>query len=393
MDSSASKLRSFIKWIRKERSQNNSIVQKALETNLRRMYYLALVVIPMHIAYVVMFWITEPSSGKEAVWRTGIIVVHSIHLIVSLALAIIISRAKRQNHLSNKAVFIQYAFIVSLSAMAISLVTIDQHVTTNITPFLVLCLGLAVIFLLRPTSAFIIFSVVLTAYLLLIGIVQKEPAILLTNRVNGITFVVFGMYLSLILWNTTRKNLFQEEEIKRQQKELEEKNAELQRLAFFDTLTGLYNRRKWFEFAEEESRLICRYNIRSSVVLMDIDHFKKINDDYGHPIGDKILKEIADLLKKNLRAVNKLCRWGGEEFIFLLPNTSVEEARKVAEKLRTLIERAEFSIDGESIRVKASFGIASIKCEENPIDRAYERVDRALYMAKQGGRNIVVSET
>ena len=175
MDSSASKLRSFIKWIRKERSQNNSIVQKALETNLRRMYYLALVVIPMHIAYVVMFWITEPSSGKEAVWRTGIIVVHSIHLIVSLALAIIISRAKRQNHLSNKAVFIQYAFIVSLSAMAISLVTIDQHVTTNITPFLVLCLGLAVIFLLRPTSAFIIFSVVLTAYLLLIGIVQKEP--------------------------------------------------------------------------------------------------------------------------------------------------------------------------------------------------------------------------
>ncbi|MFZ2831505.1 MAG: GGDEF domain-containing protein [Mesotoga infera] len=357
------------------------------------MYYLALVVIPMHIAYVVMFWITEPSSGKEAVWRTGIIVVHSIHLIVSLALAIIISRAKRQNHLSNKAVFIQYAFIVSLSAMAISLVTIDQHVTTNITPFLVLCLGLAVIFLLRPTSAFIIFSVVLTAYLLLIGIVQKEPAILLTNRVNGITFIVFGMYLSLILWNTTRKNLFQEEEIKRQQKELEEKNAELQRLAFFDTLTGLYNRRKWFEFAEEESRLICRYNIRSSVVLMDIDHFKKINDDYGHPIGDKILKEIADLLKKNLRAVDKLCRWGGEEFIFLLPNTSVEEARKVAEKLRTLIERAEFSIDGESIRVKASFGIASIKCEENPIDRAYERVDRALYMAKQGGRNIVVSET
>jgi diguanylate cyclase (GGDEF)-like protein len=77
----------------------------------------------------------------------------------------------------------------------------------------------------------------------------------------------------------------------------------------------------------------------------------------------------------------------------LLPNTSVEEARKVAEKLRTMIERTEFSIDGESIRVKASFGIASIRCEENSLDRAYERVDRALYTAKQSGRNIVVSET
>jgi len=393
MDSSASRLRTFINWIRKQRSLNNTIVQKTLETNLRRMYYLALIVIPAHIAHVIMFWFTDPSSSEEAVWRTGIIVVHSIHLLVSIALAIIISITKKQKHLSTKAVFIQYAFIVSLSAMAISLVTIDQYVTTNITPFLVLCLGLAVIFLLRPLSTLIVFGFVLAAYLLLIGTVQKESAILLTNRVNGITFVVFGMYLSLILWNSTRKNLFQEEEIKRQQKELEEKNAELQRLAFLDTLTGLYNRRKWFEFAGEESRSICRYNTSSSVVLMDIDHFKKINDDYGHPIGDRLLKEIAVLLRENLRAVDKPCRWGGEEFIVLLPNTSVEEAKKVAEKLRTLIERTEFSIDGESIRVKASFGIASIRCEENPIDRAYERVDRALYMAKQGGRNIVVSES
>ncbi len=393
MDSSVSKLRTFINWIRKERSLNNSIVQKTLETNLRRIYYLALIGIPSHIAHVIMFWITDPSSSEEAVWRTGIIVVHSIHLLVSIAIAIIISIIRKQKHLSKKAVYIQYAFIVSLSAMAISLVTIDQYVTTNITPFLVLCLGLAVIFLLRPSSTLIVFGVVLTAYLLLIGTVQKEPAILLTNRVNGITFVVFGMYLSLILWNTTRKNLFQEEEIKRQQKELEEKNAELQRLAFLDTLTGLYNRRKWYEFAWEESRSICRYSTSSSVVLMDIDHFKKINDDYGHPIGDKLLKEIAGLLRKNLRAVDKPCRWGGEEFIVLLPNTSVEEARKVAEKLRTMIERTEFSIDGESIRVKASFGIASIRCEENSLDRAYERVDRALYMAKQSGRNIVVSET
>ena len=145
--------------------------------------------------------------------------------------------------------------------MAISLVTIDQYVTTNITPFLVLCLGLAVIFLLRPSSTLIVFGVVLTAYLLLIGTVQKEPAILLTNRVNGITFVVFGMYLRLFCG--TRKNLFQAGDQKTAER-TRRKNAELQRLAFLDTLTGLYNRRKWYEFAEEESLSICRYSTSSA---------------------------------------------------------------------------------------------------------------------------------
>jgi len=103
MDSSVSKLRTFINWIRKERSLNNSIVQKTLETNLRRIYYLALIGIPSHIAHVIMFWITDPSSSEEAVWRTGIIVVHSIHLLVSIAIAIIISIIRKQKHLSKKA--------------------------------------------------------------------------------------------------------------------------------------------------------------------------------------------------------------------------------------------------------------------------------------------------
>ena len=383
----------FRELLKRSYLTDNTVLDRALEINVRRMHYIALISIPLHLLFFLFFLTMTPDTEIELRWRSGIMTVHLIYIFVQLGFAIVVSILKRKMIPRKEAALAQYAMIASLAAMSILLVTIDQYVTTNITPFMVLCIGISIFFVLRPRVTFGVFVAIIAAYYLSIGIVQKEPNILLSNRVNGITFAAFGVCLSLILWNSNRKNLFQEREIERQRRELEEKNSELERLAYLDTLTGLYNRRKWLDMVDEEVELICRYNTKASIILMDLDNFKDVNDEYGHPTGDRLLERIADILKENLRVVDKSCRWGGEEFIILLPQIPLDKAIAVAEKLRVLLEETEFSLDDIHLKIKASFGVASLKCEDEAFDMAYGRADRALYKAKNDGRNLVVDET
>ena len=158
--------------------------------------------------------------------------------------------------------------------------------------------------------------------------------------------------------------------------------------ATHDALTGLYNRYAINHFFEQKIDEAKRYNKPLSIIFCDIDFFKKINDTYGHSIGDYVLKNIAIILKNHLRSSDISARWGGEEFIIFLPQTPGKEAAKTAEKLRQIIEDSLFS----SIEtVTCSFGVAELKNDENS-DAFLKRVDTLLYKAKEKGRNRVESE-
>lgn len=131
-----------------------------------------------------------------------------------------------------------------------------------------------------------------------------------------------------------------------------------------------------------------------SVLLLDIDHFKKFNDTYGHQVGDFVLTEFATILKDNVRKYDVVARYGGEEFVVILPETNTEEAMKVAEKLRSAIETADFDDNSETYNVRASFGVSSStpSTEDNfSKDTLIGQADQALYEAKEKGRNRVVA--
>ena len=170
---------------------------------------------------------------------------------------------------------------------------------------------------------------------------------------------------------------------------LENKNKEYETMASTDPLTGLYNRFKFSElYLSEYTVMIQRHN-DMSIILLDIDFFKSINDTYGHNIGDQVLIQISHALLRTLRSVDIVCRWGGEEFIVLLPTASLDNAVYLAEKLRVYIEGLEIDLVG---KLTASFGVSQVK-EGDEMKDVIDRADKALYLAKNSGKNCVKMET
>jgi diguanylate cyclase (GGDEF)-like protein len=170
-------------------------------------------------------------------------------------------------------------------------------------------------------------------------------------------------------------------------------HAEIKRKAITDGLTGLFNHRHFQEKFNKELNRFKRFPRPFSLLLIDIDYFKKINDTYGHPAGDAVLKGVARIIKKTLRDIDVPARYGGEEFATILVGADKQEAVRTAERLRTNIMTAEFDAEGNKISVTVSVGIATCpedaKVKEDIIDRA----DKALYHAKETGRNKVVAWT
>ena len=163
---------------------------------------------------------------------------------------------------------------------------------------------------------------------------------------------------------------------------------ELEAMAHEDKLTGLYNRHAFDMLLNETIKSAEREKTVSSIVLFDIDFFKKVNDKHGHLVGDEILIVVAKTIEESLRDVDVVCRWGGEEFLVLLKNTPPNEALKVAQTVRKLVERCEYKMARESVSVTVSAGVASY-CPYDTAQSMLSRADKALYDSKKAGRNTV----
>lgn len=156
--------------------------------------------------------------------------------------------------------------------------------------------------------------------------------------------------------------------------------------ALIDPLTGLPNRAAWTERLDMELARLQRYGGELLLAVLDIDHFKRINDDYGHLAGDKVLKIIAGELFKRLRKTDFIARFGGEEFVLLIPSTPMEGGLKLLDTLRSAIENCPFHFKGERVTISLSGGISAFGSAESS-EQVFERADQALYRAKRGGRN------
>lgn len=173
------------------------------------------------------------------------------------------------------------------------------------------------------------------------------------------------------------------------QKERAEESA--QKLAVTDPLTGTFNRRTFLELADKEISRAQRAGTALSLVMLDLDHFKRVNDEYGHPAGDEVLKRAVTILQASLRREDLLVRYGGEEFCILLPNVALDHATLMAERARDAIQHGSFQYKGRIIPITISLGVASMLDKGDTTAMLIARADEALYSAKRAGRNRVVA--
>ncbi|MBS2029478.1 MAG: GGDEF domain-containing protein [Deltaproteobacteria bacterium] len=166
-------------------------------------------------------------------------------------------------------------------------------------------------------------------------------------------------------------------------------NARLYRLSITDSLTKAYNRQYLYQRLPEEIDRARRYGDPFSLVLFDLDHFKALNDKHGHPAGDFVLKEVVRVAQATVREVDGLVRYGGEEFLVLLPKTALAGAVQTAERVRAAVQGLSLPWSDQKLKVTASFGVAQVR-ENEPDDELLRRADEALYAAKGSGRNRVI---
>ncbi|ABR48331.1 diguanylate cyclase with PAS/PAC sensor [Alkaliphilus metalliredigens QYMF] len=184
-----------------------------------------------------------------------------------------------------------------------------------------------------------------------------------------------------------------EEELTSLNEKLEEANRQLRILSAIDSLSGLYNHRHFFEELNKAFELYTRQKEEGSshgfsVILFDVDNFKVINDKHGHLMGDVVIRQIGEIMKRNTRSTDSCFRYGGDEFAILLPNTSIEDARRIAEKMRVAIKNTAIASEHSELKITVSLGVASC-CEAKSVKDLFRKSDEKLYCSKNTGKNMV----
>jgi len=177
------------------------------------------------------------------------------------------------------------------------------------------------------------------------------------------------------------------QQLSAQLEEIQKLQAELHEQILRDPLTGLYNRRYLDEALQHEIYRAAREKIPFSLIVMDIDHFKKINDTYGHPVGDLFLIQIGNLLKQHIRGMDTVCRFGGEEFLLMLPGADANDAFRRSEEIRLKCAAIRIAHEGQDLRVTISLGVASYPAHSDASEKLLIKADKAMYRSKQNGRN------
>jgi diguanylate cyclase len=267
-------------------------------------------------------------------------------------------------------------------------------------------LGFAIILLLLLSMyVFIPNRVMLTNLIALVGILAVVSSQLLQGETASAVLVT-TMFLSwpallgyaaairINLGSRRAYTLWQQSEQMNKRLEVEilhskELEAELQRQALTDPLTGLSNRRHYEMLFKREHERCRRHGSVMTLGMIDLDHFKRINDNYGHDVGDQVLKFVAEVMQRPLRHSDILGRFGGEEFILILPDTSLQQAESIAERMRQALED-DGLIQGDAlIKITATFGLTQVRPDDVDIQDSVRRADEALYQGKRSGRNKV----
>ena len=368
-----------------QRAIDREVTEDAVSATVQRILRTAPVMAGGMFLAVLGFWLQdEPAGAIETLWREWIIKTDSLVGLLSLGFwlfARIVTKKKASRQMQTVLVYAVVSFVI---AAGLIITLLDHLVMASITPFVLSAAIVGTFYYLPPTKGLVVFGfscLVFCVVFSLSGIVSET--VLSSTLVNGTTAHAMGFALSVINWYNFRRTKLQEKIIAKQQ-------ARLTQMAYHDSLTGLPNRRFLDELVAREVTLVNDNQTKSCLIMCDIDDFKRVNDTFGHPAGDKLLKDFADVLQGEMPGGTTIVRLGGEEFVILTPQTSLEEAMILAERLRRIVEKHEFIVAQTPLPITVSFGVAALRGTEGDRDY-YSRADMALYEAKASGKNRVVT--
>ncbi len=381
-------------WLRSTVHDNGAVQGEATRETMRRFRIFALVTLVVNGGYMAAFWLGGVGSGASVQrirWANAIGWAHAAMALAMVVLGLLTHRIYQRSQRSSPQAFaLQILFSCCCLGFAVALSVIDQMVSTNTTNFATICLLVGMLSLMRPTLAVLLFTGTYGVFFQALTLTQVDPDVLAMARSHGLSAVLMSCVASTVMWHQYASAVLLRREIVRGHQALAKKQTELEFLATHDTLTGLYNRREFMRLAEMELVRRARFPSDTCVLMVDLDFFKKINDQYGHPAGDEVLQQVAALLKKSVRATDVVARMGGEEFIVLLPSTDRPGALAVAEKLRSALREKPLQVQGLAVPVTASLGVSGLhQGQQASIDSLYATADQALYVAKQSGRDRV----
>lgn len=292
-----------------------------------------------------------------------------------------LTRIKRQTA-KNLLVSIFQKIIIPLMFLALMANAVGDYIAFgSIETYIGISLAFAILIYMADGYSFLFFLLNFLLFIGVINLLTPEGSFLATTLItNCFSFSIFSFAVSRIHYYSALNSFHQKMIIVEQKDKLEE-------LSTIDQLTKVYNRRKFDDLIAAEIDRANRYKHRFAIVMFDIDHFKHVNDSFGHHAGDTVLVELSSLVKNNLRKTDAIIRWGGEEFVVLASETTLPNAAVLGEKLRKLINIHNFSDVGQ---ITSSFGISEYLFSETA-ESMMKRVDSALYTAKENGRNRVES--
>jgi diguanylate cyclase len=384
---------SFRATLAQWRTENDQVADEASTINLARVRRLSPLIAALNGVHALVFFVLvlqSPEGDATYRWKLGLLMAHICMGLTMLA-AFGAARLLEHRHRSLAGRSLGLLTVSVALAFSIGVVSIDQWVTPSITPFLITCMVASLVLYLRPLPAVWLYVVAFVGAYVALGWTQHNAEQLVSNRLNSFAACCIGWALSVVLWRKFTTITLQQRQLEKVNAELQHKQRELERLTRQDGLTGLFNRNTFTELSRSELARAQRQGSATTIVLLDLDHFKRVNDTWGHPAGDAVLRHVATLANTTVRSTDLVGRLGGEEFIVLLPNTSIDLGRRIAEKIRQRLEASVVIWEGNRIPVTASFGVSSTTAEDKrDFDHLYTEADKALYLAKQRGRNRVV---
>ena len=273
----------------------------------------------------------------------------------------------------------QYLYITGVFLLCCALCLIPQMDYATIDTYIIAIFATSALLYLQPLESFIIYVGVYIAFFIALPHYQSDPAIVFTLRVNALIMNIFACIIGRIVYELKMVSLLDK-------KTIENKNELLKEMAMRDSMTSLLNHENIYYRLRDQVDIANLMNTPLSLIMLDIDDFKLINDCNGHQVGDKVIVSVANIIIENCRVTDITGRYGGEEFLIIMPGTDLDRAKLTAERIRMLVESTSFE---KGIHVTISAGVYQYRGEST--EDLIKHVDEFLYRAKNMGRNRIES--
>ena len=390
-----SKLVQTITWAKSTMHEYGRVQGEATMETLRRFRSVAVFLLVLHLGLAIWFSMYQaaPNRPEMQTWSDSLAIAQAFSAVMVVVLAALAHfLLRRSTRASYTAIAVQILISASYILVGLWLTVIDLKAGAGAgtASFMLISILIGVVSLMRPGISVPIYTLSYVVFLQMMAGAGFNSTNVPGLMIFGLAAPLLAIIASTMIWHQYAKNVVLRRQLSRSNSILKERHKEMEYQAEHDALTGLYNRREFMRLAEMELERALKMSSHTCVIMVDVDFFKKINDNYGHPTGDEVLLKLSAILKVGVRTNDVVARMGGEEFIILLSNTPPQGAVALAEKLRKTLHSNPMMIDDLAIPLTASFGVSGYADkQQGTIEALYAAADKALYTAKNSGRNRV----